>query len=280
MLDSDEKKRREDAIKKAAQERAEIEARMEAERKRQREEQEAREKAERERQCEQFMFLRLYKQMVAQNKHVESLRETLFSHNNFNLVDVFRMFDANKDGVIDAQEIASGLEAFNIEISLDDLDLLVNELVDDDDDGTIDMREFTEALTPKSADFRGAGKGSMGHLNVETRKLFLQAHMESVADLFRAMVAAERQFQEAKEKLQLNGENIFAQIDSYNMGYISTVSLVNWVSDNCGFTITSSEQAGLQRRFDKRDKYRITRDAFVACVSPAPVADEEEEDQQ
>ena len=109
-------------------------------------------------------------------------------------METFKIFDANKDGVIDAQEIAAGLAQFNIEISLDDLDLLVLELVDDDDDGTVDLREFTEALTPKSPDFRSAGKGSMGHLPVDTRRVFLQAQMESVAELFSAMIEADKKF--------------------------------------------------------------------------------------
>jgi hypothetical protein len=79
---------------------------MEAEKKRLREEKEAREKAEREKQSENFMFLRLFKHLVQQNKHTELHREMLFSHKHFNVVDTFRMFDGDKDGTIDAQEIA------------------------------------------------------------------------------------------------------------------------------------------------------------------------------
>lgn len=153
----------------------------------------------------------------------------------------------------------------------------MNELVDDDDDGTIDLREWTEALTPKSGDFRSAGKGSMAHLTVEQRKIFQQAHMESLAELFNAMIAAHKEFDAKKEQLQVNGENIFAQIDNYRMGYISTVALCNWVSDVCGFQVTGHEMAGLQHRFDKRDKYRISRDAFIGTVSPVPDEEEEEE---
>lgn len=75
---------------------------MEAEKKREKEEKEAREKAEQQKQCEQFMFLRLIKQLIKQNKHVESLREMLFSHKHFNLQDTFRHFDADASGVLDA----------------------------------------------------------------------------------------------------------------------------------------------------------------------------------
>lgn len=79
-----------------------IQEEIEAEKKRIQEEKEAREKAERERQTEQFMFLRLIKQLIKQNKHVESVRELLFSHKHFNLQDTFRHFDADASRVLDA----------------------------------------------------------------------------------------------------------------------------------------------------------------------------------
>jgi Ca2+-binding EF-hand superfamily protein len=64
------------------------------------------------------------------------------------------------------------------------------------------------------------------------------------------------------------------------MGYISTVSLANWINDNCGFKISPHEMNALQRRFDRHDKYRIRKDVFVSFVSPAPEEEEEEEEKQ
>ena len=61
------------------------------------------------------------------------------------------------------------------------------------------------------------------------------------------------------------------------MGYISTVSLANWINDHCGFNICAHEIAALQRRFDKQDKYRIQGATFVHVVSPYPDEHEEEE---
>lgn len=103
--------------------------------------------------------------------------------------------------------------------------------------------------------------------------------METLAELFSAIIAAHAEFAETREKLQLNSESIFEQIDSYKMGYVSTVTLANWINDNCGFKVQANEMAALQRRFDRRDKYRITKEAFIAVMSPAPEEDEEEEAQ-
>lgn len=63
--------------------------------------------------------------------------------------------------------MADGFAPFNIKWDLEDLEKLVVDIVDDDDDGTVDLREFTEAITPKSVDFIHGGKGSMAHLKIE-----------------------------------------------------------------------------------------------------------------
>jgi hypothetical protein len=67
-------------------------------------------------------------------------------------------------------------------------------------------------------------------------------------------------------------------MDQYKLGYISTVSLANWIVDNCGFVIGAHELAALQRRFDKHDKYRIQGAVFVRSVTAFPDENEEEEE--
>ena len=117
------------------------------------------------------MFLRLIKLLVKQNKHIENLREMLFSHKHFNLVDTFKLFDSDNSGTLDAHKLQEGFEQFNIHPNLDDLNRLVVDIVDDDDDGTVDLREFSEAVTPRAADFKHAGKGSMTYLSAEQKKV-------------------------------------------------------------------------------------------------------------
>jgi hypothetical protein len=46
---------------------------------------------------------------------------------------------------------------------------LVEDIVDDDDDGTVDLREFTEAVTPRAAEFKSGGKGSMAMLSLQQK---------------------------------------------------------------------------------------------------------------
>jgi hypothetical protein len=161
------------------------------------------------------MFMRLIKQLLKQNKQIESLKEMLFSHKYFNITETFALFDEDGDGVINAQELEEGFAKFNITFNLEDLERLVVNIGDDDEDGTIDMREFVQLVTPRSSEYKTGGKGSMGHLPLEQRKTFQQAQMETMAWLFDAMISADAEFQEKKEQLQLDAESLYDQINEY-----------------------------------------------------------------
>lgn len=88
------------------------------------------------------MFLRLIKLLLKQNKNIESLRELLFSHKHFNLADTFKLFDTDGEGAIGASHFEEGFAKYNIHFNTEDLERLVVDIVDDDDDGTVDLREF------------------------------------------------------------------------------------------------------------------------------------------
>lgn len=117
------------------------------------------------------MFLRLIKLILKQNKQIESIRELLFSHKYFNLVETFRLFDSDEEGAISAKNFEEGFAKFNIQFVLEDLERLVIHVVDDENNGTVDLREFTQAVTPLSAEFKHSGKASSSHLSLEQRKV-------------------------------------------------------------------------------------------------------------
>jgi len=139
----------------------------------------------------------------------------LFSHKYFNVVETFAIFDTDGDGVLNAEKIEEGFAKFNITCNSRDLELLVVNIDDEDDDGTIDLREFVSLITPRSSEFKNGGKGSMAHLPLEQRKTFQQAQMETLAWLFDAMISAEMEFLEKKEELQLDAESLYDQINEY-----------------------------------------------------------------
>ena len=91
------------------------------------------------------MFLRMIKLMIQKNRSLEDARASLCCHKTFSVGESFRLFDVNQNGVIGPDEITQVFGEHNIELT--DVARLV-ELIDDDNDGTLDYREWESALHP------------------------------------------------------------------------------------------------------------------------------------
>jgi len=129
------------------------------------------------------MFLRMVKLMIRTNRSVEDARSSLCCHKTFSVGDSFRLFDINDNGVIAADEINHVFSEHNIELT--DVARLV-ELIDDDNDGTIDIREWEAALNPMRP-CRGAEPASP-NLSLEQKNLFQRAWLEQLAAVFSLLI--------------------------------------------------------------------------------------------
>lgn len=119
------------------------------------------------------MFLRFVKLLIRTNKSVEDAKTALFNHKTFSLEDSFALFDVNKNGKLTESELSQVFSEHNIELG--ECARLI-ELMDDDEDGSVDFREWVAALKPKKP-CRGADPASP-YLSVEQRNLFQRAWLE------------------------------------------------------------------------------------------------------
>ena len=85
------------------------------------------------------MFLRFVKQLIRSNRQLEDAKSALFCHKTFSLEESFRLFDVNQNGRITTQELMQVMEEHNMVLA--DQQRLV-EIMDDDDDGSVDYREW------------------------------------------------------------------------------------------------------------------------------------------
>ena len=221
------------------------------------------------------MFLRMIKLMIETNRRVEDAKTSLMCHKLFSVGESFRLFDINQSGKIAVNEITQVFSEHNIELA--DVERLV-ELIDRDDDGTIDYREWEAAVHP-TRPCRGADQHS-AHLSLEQRNLFQRAWLEQLASVFSLMIQADAEVNDKRNQLQLDGERLFADLDSRGAGYISVHNFAAWVADNCGFHIVDEDLPGLEQSLDGGNYYRITKAAFIEAVSVPNDDNEEQDDQQ
>lgn len=107
----------------------------------------------------------------------------------------------------------------------------------------------------------------------ETQKL---AWLESLFEVLTAVSTFVASQEVLREKYQVNGEQIFAQIDSHGLGHVTAGTFARWVQQNCFFGLSEQDLVVLTPVFDPRGQYRFGKADFVAAVS-APELKEEEE---
>ena len=123
------------------------------------------------------MFLRLIKVIIRSNRQIEDAKQALFSHKTFSLEDSFKLFDLNQNGKLSVNEFTQVFSDHNIDLR--DIGRLV-ELIDTDEDGTVEFNEWTAAFKPKRP-CRGADP--CYNLGLEQRNLFQRAWLEQLGAL-------------------------------------------------------------------------------------------------
>lgn len=99
------------------------------------------------------MFLRLVKTIVQQSRVSENAREVLNSHRTFSAEKGFALLDKNREGKFALDEILHAFAFHGIEVDSAHLDTLID-LIDDDEDGSVDFREWQAAISPASPSLR------------------------------------------------------------------------------------------------------------------------------
>ena len=190
------------------------------------------------------MFLRMVKQIIRSNRQVEDARVSLGCHKTFSIEESFRVFDINQNGRVSVDEITEVFAKHNIE--LDDVSNLVD-IMDKDNDGHIDLREWSAAIKSLRP-CRGSDQAY--GLSVEQKNLYQRSWLEQIAALFSLLVESDREMESQRNQLALDGERLFNDMDRHNTGAVSCNQFAYWVEDNCGFHICDEDMPGLETTLD------------------------------
>jgi Ca2+-binding EF-hand superfamily protein len=85
------------------------------------------------------------KNMCAAERELEAAKTALTLKSDFNLVDMFHIFDANRDGLVTAHEIRHGLSGIGVHPTSEDIELFVTRY-DKDVDRRLSMNELKAAF--------------------------------------------------------------------------------------------------------------------------------------
>jgi len=182
---------------------------------------------EKERNVTNFLFLRLLKSILKDQRHIESLKQLLFSHRGFSIDEAFGQLDSNEDGLISGKEIQDVLTKYEFDVS--DMQALIERL-NKDHEVEISYSKFKEVITPLTKYPKNAGGYEGTFDQRETQKM---AWLESLLEVLTAALSAQANHDALCEKFMLKGEDIFDDMDHYKVGYVTASAFGRWIQSNC-----------------------------------------------
>ena len=84
------------------------------------------------------------------DKEIEIQKESLFSHEKFNTIDAFKVFDQDNKGYVTQKDIED--ISINENLFIEDAIKIIKKF-DKDQDGKLNYLEFTKAITPKKISY-------------------------------------------------------------------------------------------------------------------------------
>lgn len=154
-----------------------------------------------------YAFLEFLKVIMAHDRRIETVKEVIAKHAFFNASDLFYELDENKDGLVNAEEFSKGcLSGVNV-VERGDLDRFL-QLAGANEDGEISSRDFCAAIAPQRVTYSSSyGRDFRGR---EENK---RSAIGSLCELIRMVAQADIDITEARDGLELAGEELFDRMD-------------------------------------------------------------------
>ena len=102
--------------------------------------------------------------------------------------------------------------------------------------------------------------------------------LDDLKEVFFTITKAEQYLIGARNNVAIDSAFIFNQIDQFNLGYITSRSLGDWLSESVGFKLNEFETRLVMNRYDKRNSYSINLAEFAEEVAPLEQEEDEEEE--
>lgn len=89
------------------------------------------------------------------DKEIEIHKEALFSNEDFNTIDAFKLFDVNNEGYITIESMINELRNNELQENIQDAEKLFMLFMrfDKDRDGKLNYLEFSKAITPRNISY-------------------------------------------------------------------------------------------------------------------------------
>ena len=174
---------------------------------------------------EQYQFNDYLKELMNAENQIENIKIDLTLKNDFNVEDIFRIFEYNEKGFLDINDLKNGFNLLNVNINDLDIRLLINRF-DLNKKGYINFADFFDMIVPYETEYRNIVENKIPNsccpcivpdiLSFSTKNL-LKNLFEMLIDYENKFNCMKRGYNMLIKKLK----NIFNEIDSNCLGFFN-----------------------------------------------------------
>ena len=208
------------------------------------------------------------------DRQVENAKTSLAAQPDFNVYDAFRMFDIDGRGEINPTDIKYCLADIGVNIGIEEARLFVQKY-DKDQDGRLNFREFSQAMTPNDPYFATMlSRRPSTHLPIDVYRkdrIFTPTTANTFKNTMRTFMNTESTAENTRQALSRNPyfdpSEAFDQCDLSKNGRVSKDE-IRYFMESKGARITDSDAQNISKRLDFNNDGTVTHVDFVNSMRP------------
>ena len=211
---------------------------------------------------EEDEFIQCLREFISIEKDLDAQKVNMVLKTDFNLHDVFSIFDENRDGVLSHAEIRNGLAAIGVFPSSEEIDLWFKRY-DSNGDNKLEFGEFSEAFLPQDSYYTAMlqRRGSTHRYPLYRRDdCFFPDTAVQFRGLFNVHFKAEVAIEAVRQRLAGNPHfdalEAFNSLDLNNDGMVSATEIKQIIQKR-GHYVSDKDAALLLRKFDQNNDTQI-----------------------
>ena len=211
------------------------------------------------------------KEQISLERDLESAKQSLALRGDFNLDDLFMIFDLDNIGFLRTFELKEGLALHGVYASHEEAQLLLNRY-DNNRDGRLSFTEFADAFAPKDLSYAAMLRARYPHgERLPRSQVFSLGTKDDLAHVLRLHLrvenAAERTRQRQAKRPLFSIAEAFDAVDKNHNGFITKNEFAELLDEH-RFFASNKELDLLIDRYDKNKDGRVSYSEFVREVAP------------
>ena len=167
--------------------------------------------------------------LIKGENKIENLKIELAKINDFNIEDIFRIFEKNGRGYLDKDDIKYGLSVFNIYPGEYNFELFFKRY-DLQKKGFLSYEDFFDILVPFEKEYRLDVQKRLPKSNCPQVNLNKELN-NKLSDLFKFLIDFENKANIEKKSLNIDLKGMFNELDSEKQGYFNYNNFIDYLNE-------------------------------------------------